>query len=153
MRVSTAFASSLAAALIIGVAGTAAAQVKPEKLIEYRQDAMGVIGFNFSQMGAQVKGDIPYNKDVFSQRAATVEFVSKLPMEGFVPGTEKGHETKAKVEVWAKMDDFKAKMEKMQTEVSKLAAVAKTGNQDDIKKQFGATAGACKACHDDYRAK
>jgi len=146
-------ATSVVAALVVGLAGTTAAQVKPEKLIEYRQDAMGVIGFNFSQMGAQVKGDIPYNKDVFAQRAATVEFASKLPMEGFVPGTEKGHDTKAKAEVWAKIDDFKAKMEKMQTEAAKLAAIAKTGTQDEIKKQFGATAGACKACHDDYRAK
>jgi len=152
MRVSTFFVTSVAV-LVNGLAGPAAAQVKPEKLIEYRQDAMSVIGFNFGQMGAQVKGDVPYNKDVFAQRAATVEFVSKLPMEGFVPGTEKGHDTKAKAEVWAKMDDFKSKMEKMQTEAAKLAVVAKTGNQDDIKKQFGATAGTCKSCHDDYRAK
>jgi cytochrome c556 len=29
----------------------------------------------------------------------------------------------------------------------------KTGNLDQVKKAFGATGQACKACHDDYRDK
>ncbi len=143
----------IAVAIVSGFISNAGAQAKPEKLIDYRQSAMTVIGWNFGQMAAQVKGDVPYNKDDFAARAATVEFVSKLPMEGFAPGTDKGHDTKAKPEVWTKMDDFKAKMDKMHTEAAKLAAVAKTGSFDEIKKQFGATGGSCKACHDDYRAK
>jgi len=51
------------------------------------------------------------------------------------------------------MDDFKAKMTKMNDEAAKLASIAKTGSLDDIKKQFGATGASCKACHDDYKAK
>jgi len=39
----------------------------------------------------------------------------------------------------------------MQGEMSKLAMVAKGGNIDAIKAQVGATGGACKACHDDFR--
>ena len=35
----------------------------------------------------------------------------------------------------------------------KLAAAAKTGNLDNLKTAFGAAAGTCKACHDNYRAK
>ncbi len=149
MRISTMIVTVVAAGLV----GNVAAETKQERLIDYRQSVMTVIGWNFGQMAGQVKGEIPYNKDEFAARAATVDFAGRLPMEGFVPGTEKGHDTKAKPEVWTKMDDFKAKMEKMQTETAKLAAVAKTGNMDDIKKQFGATGGSCKACHDDYRAK
>ncbi len=149
MRTSAWIVAAIGAGLMAG----AAAQVKPEKLIEYRQDALSVMGFNFGQMAAQVKGDKPYDKDDFARRAANVEFLSKLPMEGFAPGTDKGHDTKAKPEIWTKMDDFKAKMEKMQTEAAKLAAISKTGSFDEIKKQFGATGSSCKSCHDDYRNK
>ena len=35
----------------------------------------------------------------------------------------------------------------------KLAAVAKTGNQETLKTAFTATADICKACHDDFRSK
>jgi cytochrome c556 len=35
----------------------------------------------------------------------------------------------------------------------KLAAAAKTGNQDAIKAAFGAAGETCKACHDDFRKK
>ncbi len=135
------------------LAGAASAQVKPEKAIEYRQSVMTVVGWNFGPMGAMMKGDKPYDKDAFARNAAIVAYMAPLAIEGFPPGSEKGAETTAKPEIWTKMDDFKSKMDKLNTETSKLAAIAKTGSFDDIKKQFGATAGTCKACHDDYRVK
>ena len=42
---------------------------------------------------------------------------------------------------------------KLEAETVKLAAAAKTGNLDNLKTAFGATAGTCKACHDNFRAK
>ena len=41
----------------------------------------------------------------------------------------------------------------MRGEVTKLAAAAKMGNLDALKAAFGDTAGTCKACHDNYKAK
>jgi len=142
--------SAVIAALTAGVVH---AQAKPEDVIRYRQGVMKIVGWNFGPMAAMVKGEKPYDKEAFARNAANVEFVSKLALEGFSPGSDKGADTKAKPEIWAKMDDFKAKMGKMNEETAKLAAVAKTGTFDDIKKQFGATGGSCKACHDDYRNK
>ncbi len=128
------------------------AQVKPEDAIKYRKSVYTVIGWNFTPMAAMVKGEKPYDKDAFARHAAIVEQMSKLPLEGFTPGSDKG-DTKTKPEVWSKMDDFKAKMEKMQAETSKLAVLAKTGDLGVIKAQFNATGAACKGCHDDYRNK
>jgi cytochrome c556 len=128
------------------------AQVKSDDAIKYRQSVYRVMAWNFSPMAAMVKGEMPYNKDVFARHAANVEFVSKLAMEGFSPGSDKG-DTKAKPEIWAKMDDFKGKMTRMNDEAAKLAQIAKSGSIDDIKKQFGATASSCKACHDEYKGK
>lgn len=133
--------------------GTACAQAKPEDVIKYRQAVYKVMGWNFGPMAAMVKGDKPYDKEAFARHAAIVEFESKLALEGFIPGSDRGADTKAKPEIWTKMDDFKAKMSKMNDETAKLAAVAKTGTFDEIKKQLGTTGGTCKACHDDYRNK
>ena len=86
------------------------------------------------------------------RHAEIVAFMSKLPLEGFVPGSDTG-ETKAKPEIWLDMDDFKAKLEKMQAEVAKLAEIAKAGDLNTSKAQLGEAGKACKACHDKYRNK
>jgi cytochrome c556 len=142
----------IAAIVALGAAG-ANAQANPEDAIKYRQSAYKVMAWNFSPMAAMVKGEKPYDKEAFIRHAAIVEFVSKLPGEGYVPGSDKGADTKAKPEIWARMDDFRSKMFKMHEETAKLSAVAKTGSFDEIKKQFGATGSTCKVCHDDYKNK
>ena len=135
------------------LAGNAIAQAKPDDAIKYRQGVYKIIGWNFGPMAAVVKGEKPYDKEAFARSAANVEFVSRLALEGFlVPGSDKG-DTKAKPEIWNKLDDFKAKMTKMNDETAKLAAIAKIGSFDDIKKQFGATGASCKSCHDSYKNK
>ena len=132
--------------------GIATAQVKPEDAIKYRQGVYRVIGWNFGPMAAMAKGEKPYDAAAFARHAEIVAFMSKLPMEGFIPGSDKG-ETKAKPEIWSDMDDFKAKLEKMQNEAAKLAEVAKGGDFNAVKAQLGETGKACKACHDKYRNK
>ena len=82
-----------------------------------------------------------------------VNQLSPLAMEGFATGSDKGADTKAKPEIWTKSADFKEKMDKMVGETTKLAAVARIGNFDEIKKQFGTAGAACKSCHDDYKSK
>ncbi|MEO8384915.1 MAG: cytochrome c [Betaproteobacteria bacterium] len=131
----------------------AAAQAKPEDVIRYRQSVYKVMGWNFGPMAAMIKGEKPYDKEAFARHAMIVGQMAPLAMEGFAAGSDKGAETKAKPEIWAKSADFKEKMDKMVAETGKLATVARSGSFDEIKKQFGATGGACKACHDDYKSK
>jgi len=143
--------SLLLAALVVSFAQPAMAQ-KAEDAIKYRQGVYRVIGWNFGSMAAMVKGKKPYDAQVFARNAEIVAFMSKLPLEGFTPGSETG-DTRAKPDIWLDMDDFKAKLEKMQQEVAALAKVAKTGNFDASKEQLGEAGQACKACHDKYREK
>lgn len=143
----------IAATVSAVIATNVLAQAKPEASIKYRQGVYGIMGWNFGPMAAMVKGEKPYDKEAFAKHAANVAKVSPMALEGFGSGTDKGADTKAKPEIWAKIDDFKSKMAKMNEETAKLAEVANTGSFDDIKKQFGATGGSCKACHDDYKNK
>ena len=138
-------------ALLAMMAQSAMAQ-KPEDAIKYRQGEFAVIGWNFGSMAAMAKGKKPYNAEEFARNAEIVAFMSKLPLEGFTPGSETG-DTRAKPDIWLNMEDFKAKLEKMQQEVDALAKVAKTGNFDASKDQLGEAGQACKSCHDKYREK
>jgi cytochrome c556 len=95
-------------------------------------------------------GRIPFDAKAAADNAELATIMSKLPYAGFVEGSDKG-DTKADPKIWAEQDKFRAAAAKMQEEMVKLNAAAKTGNIDTIKAAVGATGGSCKACHDAYR--
>lgn len=131
----------------------AAAQFqKPEDAIKYRQSAFTVMGNHFGRIAAMAQGRVPFDPKVAAENADIVLTMSKLPYQAFGEGTDKGLPQRAKPEVWKEQPKFKAAAEKMQAEVVKLDAAAKTGNLDAIKAAVGAVGGSCKACHDDFRA-
>jgi cytochrome c556 len=123
---------------------------RPDDAVKYRKAALSVMGTHFSRVGAMATGRAPFDAKAVADNMAVVETLSKLPWDAFGPGTEKG-DTRALPAVWTEQAKFKAASEKMQGEVVKLNAAAKTGNLDAIKTAFGATAASCKACHDDFR--
>jgi cytochrome c556 len=131
----------------------AAAQFqKPEDAIKYRQSALTVMANHFGRVAAMAQGRVPFDAKVAAENADIVLTMSKLPFQAFGEGTDKGLPQRAKPEVWKEQAKFKAAAEKMQGEVVKLDAAAKTGNLDAIKAAVGAVGSSCKACHDDFRA-
>ena len=70
--------------------------------------------------------------------------------ELFPEGSEKGHETEARMTIWSDRDGFNEKMEVFNTRVD--AAIA--ANPDSLK-ALNTAAGpifkACKSCHEGYR--
>jgi len=125
---------------------------KPEDAIKYRKAALTVTAAHFGRMGAMAQGKVPFDAKSAAENAEIVVNMSKLPWAAFGEGTDVG-ETKAKPEIWKQNAKFKEAAEKFQTESVKLAAAAKAGKEDAFKAAFSATAGACKSCHDDFRAK
>ena len=137
------------AALVATVSLPASAQfAKPEDAIKYRQSALSVMGTHFSRLGAMANGKAPFDAKAAQESAEIVSFMSKLPWVGFGTGTEGG---KAKPEVWKEQAKFQDLSQKMQAEVVKLDAAAKTGNLDNLKTAFGPAANSCKSCHDSFR--
>lgn len=144
----------LTAAAIAGmtIAMPAAAQfAKPEDAIKYRQSAMFLQSQHMARIGAMVSGRVPFDAKAVAENAEVLVTVTKLPFAAFIDGTDKGGTTRAKPEIWAEKDKFLAGATKMQDEVVKLNAAAKTGNPDQVKAAFGAVGQGCKACHDTYR--
>ena len=143
----------LAVAVLGLLVGAAFAQfAKTEDAIKYRQSAMFMIGQHFTRMGAVVKGEVPYNKEVFEKNAVLVESLYRLPLEAFMaPGSDKGSGMKA--EALTQKDKFTQMHTATEAELAKLVAVAKSGDLNVIKPQFGAAGASCKACHDAFRNK
>lgn len=151
MKAVAAFALAVAT---LGLSSPVAAQfAKPEDAIKYRQSALFVLGQHFGRLGAMANGRIPFDAKAAQENADVVAHMAHLPWAGFGPGTDKGAPTKALPEIWTEQAKFKEHSDKLQAETVKLAAAAKTGNLDNLKSAFGATASTCKACHDSYRGK
>ncbi len=146
--------------LSLSVAALAAASLpaqaqfaKPEDAIRYRQSAYVIMGTQMGKIAAQLKADKPDVAQI-QRSAGIVDFVSQLPGEGYVPGSEKGGNppTRAKAEIFT---DPKVREvgKAMRTEVTKLVEVSKGGDIGAIRKQFQATVDSCNNCHDNYRNK
>ncbi|MBA3059648.1 MAG: cytochrome c [Gammaproteobacteria bacterium] len=139
------------AATVVAFSAPASAQfAKAEDAIKYRKNALFVMQQNFSRVAAMAAGKAPFDAKVAADSAAVAEFVGKLPWAAFGEGTDKG-DTRAKPEIWKESAKFKEYADKMQAEMSKLSAAAKTGSLDNIKTAVSATGGTCKSCHDDFR--
>ena len=139
------------AAFTIAFSAPGAAQfAKPEDAVKYRKNALFVMQQNFGRVAGMASGKIPFDAKVAADSAQVAEFVGRLPWAAFGDGTDKG-DTRAKPEIWIEKPKFNEYADKMNLEMSKLAAAAKTGNLDSIKTAVTATSGTCKTCHDAYR--
>jgi len=142
-------ALALSAVAAMAALPAAAQFQKPEDAIKYRQSALTVMAAHFSRIGAMAQGRVPFDAATAAANAEIVATMSRLPFVAFVDGSQGG---KAKAEIWSDRAGFNAAASKMQEEVTKLAAAARSGNADQVRAAFGATAGTCKACHDNYRS-
>ena len=142
----------LTAAALVGLATAlpAAAQFqKPEDAVKYRKAGFTVMAAHFGRLGAMAQGRVPYDAAAATMNAEIVADMAKLPFAGFVDGTSGTEKGSPKANVWTDRAKFDAGAKKLQEESVKLAASAKT--LDGLKTAFTATAGTCKACHDDFR--
>ncbi len=148
-KITTLALAALAATFVVPASAQFA---KAEDAVKYRKSAFFVMQQNFGRVAGMAAGKVPFDAKVAAESAAVAEYVGKLPYAAFGPGTDQG-DTKAKPNIWtdkAKFDDYATKM---QAEMVKLTAAAKTGSLDNIKVAVNAVGWTCKSCHDDFRAK
>lgn len=146
---------ALCSAMIATVSLPAVAAEPFEDEIKARQGYFQVIKYNFGILGAMVKGKKDYDATAAKTAAQNIYNLSMLD-NGLLwpPGSDnsKLDNTKAKPEIWEKYPDISEKGEKWSAAVKVLAGEAGNG-LDALKGSFGPVGKACKACHDDYKAK
>jgi cytochrome c556 len=154
MALKTTMALALAAGLACGAAlAQDAAGTPGGKAVLARQAHMKELNKAFGGIGAELRKDAP-DKAVIAAGAPTVAGLAKQVPSWFPKGSgpEAGVKTAAKAEIWTDAAGFAAAATKLADETAKLQQVATGGDIDAFKTQFRAVAGACKSCHDTYRA-
>ncbi len=146
------FSIGLALMLGAGYSLTAFSQVKPETLVKQRQAAMVLQGKYWGPLGGMAQGKVPYDAAVVARNAGFLEVLSKMPWDGFVPST-KDVKSAALLTVITDPAKFKEAQDRLQSEVSKLVAVSKGGDEAAVKAQLVATGKTCGGCHETFREK
>jgi cytochrome c556 len=155
VSISRTLAATIALALLAAppaVHSDQAPKSKAERTIEYRQAALKLLGWNIGPIAGMVKGEIPWDQKALETHAMRLAQVAPMIPEGFPADSQSGAPTDAKPEIWKNMDDFQAKARDLEMATAKFAETAKGGDRKAIAAGLGEVGGACKACHEKYRA-
>jgi cytochrome c556 len=149
---------SLVAAVVAvtlgGLAGFAAAQVKPDTLVKQRQSAMTLIGKYWGPIAGMASGKVsPYNADVVSRNATYLENLAQMPWDGFHESTKDEKNTKALPAIWSDKAKFDDLAQRLQTETAKLGQLARAKDEAGVKQQYAAVGKTCGGCHESFRQK
>ncbi len=140
-----------AATAAIAILGGLAYAATPDEIIAQRQAGYKHIGDIVDAMKTSVQGGT--DVIVYAGPAKEIADWGRKLVGLFPPGTEKGHDTKARPEIWTNRADFDAKAADMVVEADKLSTVAASGDKAGFAAQFKAMGGKCFACHQNYRYK
>jgi cytochrome c556 len=118
-----------------------------QDVIDYRRHIMETLKAQTAALGMIMSGAIPDDNvvahiDIIAQTAA-------IALRSFEPKVEGGD---AKAEVWAKWDDFSARMNEFAEKTATMSRTAHEKGKDEALLQ-AVDALSCKQCHDVYRVK
>ena len=142
----------LAGLFLLGFAVPALAQDK-EKAVQERQAAMKQQGRDLGVVRNYFQGKADQAAAVAAIEDAQKSVAALPPL--FPPGTGIGQislKTRAKPEIWQQQDKFAADQKTVLGQLAELETAVKAGDKTKVEAVFKEI-GACKACHDDFRAK
>jgi cytochrome c556 len=122
------------------------------EVMKVRHDGMEQFGNDTKALGRELKSSSP-DLSVVRASAADIANLSKK-MPGWFPagtGPDVG-KTRAKPDIWQNARDFSSKLRNFQVAARAFDAAARSGDVNAIKARGDDLGGACKACHDKYRA-
>ncbi|MGC9369535.1 MAG: c-type cytochrome [Paracoccaceae bacterium] len=135
---------------------TALAAGPMEDTIAARQGYFKLLGANIGVLAAMAKGERDYEAAAAQAAADNLVTLSNYKLDHlFVPGTSADDfpdKTRALPKIWDNLPDIGDKVADLNKAALAMQAVAGQG-QGEMAGALGSLGGACKACHDDYRAK
>jgi len=147
--------------VVIGVAGCAMwaagamaqgapSSLQPDNIIAVRQALMDLQQGNANAMKTAVDGGADVKPLTFGAKAlvASTRTIPSL----FPTGTEKGHNTRAKPEIWSDYAGFEKAAANATAQAEKLVQLADANDKAGFATQFQALAQACGSCHRAFRS-
>ena len=142
-------------ATILVLAGSAQAagpvSQDPDDIIAARQAAFELMQGNVTAMKAAIDAGQPVKP--YTTAAKAIAAWAKAIPKAFPAGTEAGHDTKAKAEVWSDQAGFIKAAAALEQSAGKLAVLADADDKAGFAEEFGAMGKTCGACHRGYRAR
>ena len=139
-------------ALPLGIVAASAQTAPPlsaDTMIAARQAGYELLAANMAALKVVVdQGQDPKGYD--SEIKAIVNWGHTIPVL-FPTGTEQGHNTAAKPEIWSDRAGFEKAAGNLVAASEKLEQVAASGDKDAFKAQYAALGMTCGACHRVYR--
>lgn len=131
--------------------GTSQAQDrKIEAAIKHRKAAFTLMSTYVNRLVQTVEGGRPFDAARSLEDARSVEIISRLPWEGFVPGSERG-ETRAKDDIWFDEDRFRKLATELQSRTGALARAAESRDLQRLKVAVEDMRDTCNRCHKAFR--
>ena len=114
------------------------------------QASMRQMGGAQRALGAELGKETPDPVALKAAAARLDTLAGQLP--SWFAGPVTGFPTAGKPEIWSDAKGFAAAAVALKAQTAKLAGLTDGGDVAALKAQAGAMGGACKACHDVYRA-
>ncbi|SPF80424.1 c-type cytochrome [Pseudoprimorskyibacter insulae] len=143
-------------ALVAGLAllATPAISQNINGAVKARQGQFNVLAINLGVLGGMAKGEIEYSAEAAGAAADSlvgVAMINQAPLWPAASDEMAIDGTRAKADIWDNWDDFQSKWDALGTAAAAMKVAAAEG-PDAIGPALGALGGACKACHEAYRA-
>jgi cytochrome c556 len=146
---SAAKAVMLATTLVVCAAAFA---VTPAETQKVRHQHYEELGDAFKAVRDLTKSS-PTDFAALEKAATTVNEASINQIQWFPKGTgPEAGKTRALPDIWAKPTEFTAAMKMFEERAPALLAATKSKDLDAVTKAFREVGGACKNCHDSFRA-
>lgn len=146
----------LAAALSLTPMAALAQDESPEEVaLEARRGYMLMLAANMGPLAGMAKGEVPYDEETASFHANNLAALASYGVEmHFLPGTAEGQmeDSDALPKIWDNLEDVKAKHDNLK-KAALAAPEGVMGGPEQVAQVVQNIGGACKACHDEYRAK
>jgi cytochrome c556 len=146
-----------AAIMLVAGLGSVAEAADFSNQIKARKALMQVYAFNMGQLGAMVKGKMPYDANAAKGAAGNVLAAASMYGRAMWPkgsdNTAPGlaGKTRAKPDIWSNFPKVKEASMGLVAAAKTLSAEAGNG-VDALKANIGAVGKACGSCHKPFRA-
>ena len=141
-------ASFLAGA--VAIAAQADAQPNPNQQVAVRKGAMNLQAKYASPLFGMARGAVPYDARIVQRNADYLVALTQMPWEEFQSNSIGIPNTRAKDTILKDPEKFKRLVDALQSDVQKLAAAARGGDQNVVKSAAQALGRTCNSCHESF---
>ncbi|HTW27075.1 MAG TPA: cytochrome c [Acetobacteraceae bacterium] len=129
-----------------------AVSVPADAIIAARQATFDLQQAALISLKVAIDNKLPLGKAQRDAARAIAAWGTALPGM-FPPGTDSGHHTHAKPQIWSDRATFEKAAAALATAAGNMAKAAEAGDSAAFAADFRTTAGACKSCHEKFRAR